>query len=105
MLRAREGRGSQAEAELRRAVRWRLGGLPAGEFRFLRPDDHGIPLPLGWMLSGSARGQLDREIILKACASDDLGPRCRQLGASPPDPALQAAIAAAPRCGVVRWPG
>lgn len=99
MLRTREGRGSFAQAALKRTVLTRAPGSPAGEFRFLRPDADGIPLPLGWMLSASARRQLDRQIILEGCA--ELPAACAALGRAVPSDDERRAIAAAPRCGPV----
>jgi hypothetical protein len=63
MLETREGRGTQAQAVLKRAVEWRGGsGLP-GRFELYQPRKDIVPLPLGWMLSPSARRALDTQII------------------------------------------
>ena len=66
LLQTREGRGSQAQAVLKRRVEWRNPDLPPGHFRFYQPTDDGVPLPLGWMLSPSARRELDRQIIIES---------------------------------------
>ncbi len=62
LLNAREGRGTQAQAAIKRAVEWRGGGRPPGHVEFYQPFDNGIPLPLGWMLSASAMSDLDAQI-------------------------------------------
>ncbi len=62
LLNAREGRGAQAQAGIKRAVEWRGSGRPQGRVVFYQPFDNGIPLPLGWMLSASAMRDLDAQI-------------------------------------------
>jgi len=66
LLQTREGRGTQAQAVLKRSVEWRGTELPPGRFEFYQPVDTGVPLPLGWMLSPSARDALDRQIIVES---------------------------------------
>jgi len=66
LLQTREGRGTQAQAVLKRSVEWRGAGMPPGRFEFYQPTDTGVPLPLGWMLSPSARDALDRQIIVES---------------------------------------
>jgi hypothetical protein len=63
MLQTREGRGTQAQAVLKRTVEWRTEGKPRGRFEFYQPSQNIVPLPLGWMLSPSARRALDTQII------------------------------------------
>jgi hypothetical protein len=63
MLQTREGRGTQAQAVLKRTVEWRTEGKPRGRFEFYQPSSNIVPLPLGWMLSPSARRALDTQII------------------------------------------
>jgi hypothetical protein len=66
LLQTREGRGTQAQAVLKRSVEWRGADMPPGRFEFYQPTDTGVPLPLGWMLSPSARDALDRQIIVES---------------------------------------
>ncbi len=66
LLQTREGRGTQAQAVLKRSVEWRSTDAPPGRFEFYQPKDTGVPLPLGWMLSPSARDALDRQIIIES---------------------------------------
>jgi hypothetical protein len=63
LLRAREGRGTQAQAVLKRAVEWRDTSTQRGVFKYYQPRKDIVPLPLGWMLSPSARRALDTQII------------------------------------------
>ena len=85
LLNARDARGTQAQAALRRAVL--RCGLKSGCFEFYRPANavdelravaadaaherpraQRIPLPLGWMLSDLARSVLDQQIVRQTCA-------------------------------------
>jgi hypothetical protein len=66
LLQTREGRGTEAQAVLKRSVEWRGADMPPGRFEFYQPADTGVPLPLGWMLSPSARDALDRQIIVQS---------------------------------------
>ena len=66
LLQTREGRGTQAQAVLKRSIEWRGVDVPPGRFEFYQPKDTGVPLPLGWMLSPSARDALDRQIIVES---------------------------------------
>ena len=70
LLQTREGRGTQAQAVLKRSVEWRGADLPPGRFELYQPVDRGVPLPLGWMLSPSARNALDREIIVESVSPE-----------------------------------
>jgi hypothetical protein len=63
MLQTREGRGTQAQAVLKRAVERRDTNSLRGIFKFFQPQKDIVPLPLGWMLSPSARAALDAQII------------------------------------------
>jgi hypothetical protein len=65
LLQTREGRGTQAQAVLKRRIELRSADVPPGRFEFYQPTDTGVPLPLGWMLSPSARDALDRQIIVE----------------------------------------
>ncbi len=86
LLNARDARGTEAQAVLRRAVLWRGAGLPRGSFEFYRPanavseivtdpvaesrsapEPQRLPLPLGWMLSDLARSVLDQQIVRQTC--------------------------------------
>ena len=67
MLSTREGRGTQAQAVLKRAVEWRGAGVPRGLFELYQPVPGNVPLPLGWTLSNSARAELSRQVILASC--------------------------------------
>jgi hypothetical protein len=75
MLMTREGRGTQAQAVLKRAVEWRGAGVPRGVFDHYQPARGNVPLPLGWMLSNSSRAELSRQVILSTCGPER-GLRC-----------------------------
>ncbi|HEY1459799.1 MAG TPA: hypothetical protein VGH59_07035 [Casimicrobiaceae bacterium] len=63
LLQTREGRGTQAQAVLKRAVEWRDTNTQRGIFKLYQPRKDIVPLPLGWMLSPSARRALDTQIL------------------------------------------
>jgi hypothetical protein len=63
LLQTREGRGTQAQAVLKRAVERRDQNWQLGIFKFYQPQKDIVPLPLGWMLSPSARAALDAQIV------------------------------------------
>ena len=74
MLQTREGRGTQAQAVLKRTVEWRTEGRPRGRFEFYQPGQNIVPLPLGWMLSPSARRALDTQIIQQSLVNSTAAP-------------------------------
>lgn len=71
MLETREGRGTQAQAVLKRAVEWPAGSTLPGRFELYQPRKDIVPLPLGWMLSPSARRALDTQIIQQSLVRDN----------------------------------